>query len=48
MQPRVKAQVAKIDELIARLEKHIRMKLTESVDISDTRRLLCRGGRRIG
>ncbi len=36
MQPRVEKQVARLDELIARLEKHIRMKLTESVDLSDT------------
>jgi pyruvate-ferredoxin/flavodoxin oxidoreductase len=36
MQPRVKVEVEKLDELIARLEKHIRMKLTESVDLSDT------------
>jgi pyruvate-ferredoxin/flavodoxin oxidoreductase len=35
MQPRVKAHVAKLDELIARLEKHIRMKLTETVDLTD-------------
>ena len=35
MQPRVRAYVAKIDELIARLEKHIRMKLTETVDFSN-------------
>ena len=35
MQPRVKKHVAKLDELIARLEKHIRMKLTESLDLSD-------------
>jgi pyruvate-ferredoxin/flavodoxin oxidoreductase len=36
MQPRVKAEVEKLDDLVARLEKHIRMKLTESVDLSDT------------
>ncbi len=36
MQPRVEKHVAHLDELIARLEKHIRMKLTESVDLSDT------------
>ncbi|GAB4170746.1 MAG: hypothetical protein Fur0039_10440 [Rhodocyclaceae bacterium] len=34
MQPRVRAFVAKLDELIDRLEKHIRMKLTESLDLS--------------
>ncbi|MBK1681917.1 2-oxoacid:acceptor oxidoreductase family protein [Rhodocyclus tenuis] len=36
MQPRVKAFVARIDDLIARLEKHLRMRLTESIDIGDT------------
>ncbi|MCZ7655156.1 MAG: 2-oxoacid:acceptor oxidoreductase family protein [Rhodocyclaceae bacterium] len=36
MQPRVEQHVAHLDDLIARLEKHIRMKLTESVDLSDT------------
>jgi pyruvate-ferredoxin/flavodoxin oxidoreductase len=36
MQPRVKKHLEKLDELIVRLEKHIRMKLTESVDLSDT------------
>ncbi|MBZ0134207.1 MAG: 2-oxoacid:acceptor oxidoreductase family protein, partial [Rhodocyclaceae bacterium] len=36
MQPRVEKHVAHLDELIGRLEKHIRMKLTESVDLSDT------------
>ncbi len=36
MQPRVKAHVAKLEELIARLEKHLRLKLAESVDVSDT------------
>ncbi len=35
MQPRVKKQVARIDELIAALEGRIRAKLAESVDISD-------------
>ncbi|MGB0128647.1 MAG: 2-oxoacid:acceptor oxidoreductase family protein [Rhodocyclaceae bacterium] len=35
MQPRVQAQVAKLDDLIARLEKHIRMKLTETMDLSN-------------
>jgi len=34
MQPRVRAFVARLDELIERLEKHIRMKLTESLDLS--------------
>ncbi len=40
MQPRVAAHVAQIDELILRLEKHVRMKLTESVDIADTRAMV--------
>jgi pyruvate-ferredoxin/flavodoxin oxidoreductase len=35
MQPRVKKQVAKIDALIVGLEKHIRLKLAESLDIND-------------
>jgi pyruvate-ferredoxin/flavodoxin oxidoreductase len=34
MQPRVKAQVAKLDDLIARLEQHIRLKLAGSIDLS--------------
>jgi pyruvate-ferredoxin/flavodoxin oxidoreductase len=40
MQPRVKAYVQKIDGLIAGLEKHIRMKLTEAVDFSDARAVI--------
>ncbi len=36
MQPRVKAQVEKIDDLVARLEQHIRLKLAAAVDLSDT------------
>ena len=36
MQPRVKKQVQKIDDLIARLEQHIRLKIAGSVDLSDT------------
>lgn len=35
MQPRVKKQVAKIDQLITAMEKHIRLKLAEKLDISD-------------
>ncbi len=35
MQPRVKAHVAKLDALIVRLENHIRMKLTASLDLTD-------------
>ncbi|MDR2239830.1 MAG: 2-oxoacid:acceptor oxidoreductase family protein [Zoogloeaceae bacterium] len=36
MQPRVEQHLARLDDLIARLEKHVRMKLTESVDLADT------------
>ncbi|MBL3589380.1 MAG: 2-oxoacid:acceptor oxidoreductase family protein [gamma proteobacterium endosymbiont of Lamellibrachia anaximandri] len=36
MQPRVKAQMAKLDDLIARLEQHIRLKLASGVDLNDT------------
>ncbi|MCP4273953.1 MAG: pyruvate ferredoxin oxidoreductase [Gammaproteobacteria bacterium] len=35
MQPRVKAQLAKIDELIEGLEEHIRAKLAGKIDLSD-------------
>jgi pyruvate-ferredoxin/flavodoxin oxidoreductase len=35
MQPRAKKQVAKIDQLITGMEKHIRLKLSEKLDISD-------------
>ncbi len=35
MQPRVKAQVEKLDNLINRLEQHIRLKLAEGMDIAD-------------
>jgi pyruvate-ferredoxin/flavodoxin oxidoreductase len=35
MQPRVKKQVARIDALIVGMEKHIRLKLAESLDIND-------------
>ncbi len=40
MQPRVKAFVERIDDLVMGLEKHIRMKLTESVDLTDTQAVL--------
>jgi pyruvate-ferredoxin/flavodoxin oxidoreductase len=40
MQPRVQAFVEKLDGLIAGLEKHIRMTLTESVDFTDTRAVI--------
>ncbi|NJA89308.1 pyruvate ferredoxin oxidoreductase [Rhodocyclus tenuis] len=40
MQPRVKTFVDRLDTLIASLEKHLRMKLTESIDIADTRAMV--------
>ena len=36
MQPRVKAHVAKLEELIARLEQHIQLQLVQEVNVSDT------------
>ncbi|MBU0753057.1 MAG: 2-oxoacid:acceptor oxidoreductase family protein [Gammaproteobacteria bacterium] len=36
MQPRVKAFVEKLDDLIARLEQHMRVKLASAVDLTDT------------
>ena len=36
MQPRVKAFVEKIDDLITRLEQHMRVKLASAVDLTDT------------
>ena len=36
MQSRVKQQLSKLDDLIARLELHIRLKLAEGVDLGDT------------
>jgi pyruvate-ferredoxin/flavodoxin oxidoreductase len=36
MQPRVKAFVDKIDDLISRLEQHMRIKLASAVDLTDT------------
>ena len=36
MQPRVKAHLAEIDDLIARLETHARLKLASAVDLSNT------------
>ena len=36
MQPRVKAFVDKIDDLIGRLEQHMRIKLASAVDLTDT------------
>ena len=40
MQPRVKQFVDKLDGLILGLEKHLRMKLTESVDLTDSRAVM--------
>ncbi len=40
MQPRVKDFVARLDELIEKLEKHIRIKLVESVDVADTKAMI--------
>lgn len=40
MQPRVKDFVAKLDDLIEKLEKHIRIKLVESVDVADTKAMI--------
>ncbi|MBU1237024.1 MAG: 2-oxoacid:acceptor oxidoreductase family protein [Gammaproteobacteria bacterium] len=40
MQPRVKAFVGKLDTLIAGLEQRIRLKVTESMDVTDTRAML--------
>lgn len=36
MQPRVKAFVAKLDDMILRLEQHMRLRLAQAVDLSDT------------
>ncbi len=36
MQPRVKAFIDKLDELIVKLEQHMRVKLASAVDLSDT------------
>ncbi len=36
MQQRVKAHLSKVEDLIQRLEKHIRLKLADSMDLSDT------------
>jgi len=35
MQPRVKAHIAKLEDLIGRLEQHIRLQLVQEVDVSD-------------
>lgn len=39
MQPRVARQVAKIDDLIARLDQHTRLRLAASLDLSDEARV---------
>jgi len=36
MQPRVKKQLERLDDLIARLETHIRLKLAQTLDVGDT------------
>ncbi len=36
MQPRIQKHVAHLDELIAKLEKHIQLKLMKTIDISDS------------
>lgn len=40
MQPRVKKFLAKLDTLIAGLENHIRLKLSSTVDLTDTKALM--------
>ncbi len=35
MQPRVRAQVAKLEDLIAKLKKHVQMKLVGEIDLGD-------------
>ncbi|HQY45838.1 MAG TPA: 2-oxoacid:acceptor oxidoreductase family protein [Usitatibacteraceae bacterium] len=40
MQPRVKAFVERLDGLIASLEQRIRLKVTESMDVGDTRAMI--------
>jgi len=36
MQPRIKRHLVEIDDLIGRLETHVRLRLAESMDLSDT------------
>ncbi|MDH4040579.1 MAG: 2-oxoacid:acceptor oxidoreductase family protein [Gammaproteobacteria bacterium] len=36
MQPRVKAQIARLDDLIGRLERHIQLQLMREVNVGDT------------
>jgi len=40
MQPRVKSFVEKLDDLIVRLEQHMRLKLASAVDLTDTSAVL--------
>ncbi len=40
MQPRIKAFIARLDGLIAALEQRIRLKVTESMDVGDTRAMI--------
>ncbi|RTR38693.1 pyruvate ferredoxin oxidoreductase [Shewanella canadensis] len=35
MQPRVKAQIDKLDKLVEQLEQHVRLKLVDNIDLSD-------------
>lgn len=47
MQPRIRRYVERIDDLIARLRRHVQLKLTEDLDLSDSAalaRLSSRGG----
>ena len=39
MQPRVKAQIAKLEDLIGRLERHIQLQLVQEVNVGDTQAL---------
>jgi pyruvate-ferredoxin/flavodoxin oxidoreductase len=39
MQPRVAKQVEKIDDLIAKLDRHVRLKLAATIDLSDSGRV---------
>ena len=39
MQPRVKKQIEKIDSLISALDKHVRLKLAATIDLSDATRV---------
>ncbi len=39
MQPRVAKQVRKIDDLITRLDQHIRLKLADTIDLNDSQKV---------